>query len=118
MFDEICNNSKIYEIDNFIAFVPNKPHVSREDGGHIVIGSTKKKYASRLDFSPSEAKEVMRITMIVSEAMINGMKKRGINIEKINYQENGNWSYLNEKEPKFHIHLYGRTKNSEIQPLG
>ena len=36
----------------------------------------------------------MRLSMLISEAMIEGMKNRGINIERINYQDNGNWAYL------------------------
>ena len=43
------------------------------------------------------------------------MKNRGINIERINYQDNGNWAYLKGTKPMFHIHLYGRTKESKVQ---
>lgn len=60
----------------------------------------------------------MRLTMLASEAMIKGMKNRGINIERINYQENGNWAFLNNTKPVFHIHLYGRTKESKTQKWG
>lgn len=56
--------------------------------------------------------------MLISEAMINGMKNRSINIERINYQENGNWAYRKGKNPIFHIHLYGRTMNSKTQIWG
>ena len=108
----------IYEAETFIACVPKVPHISREDGGHIWIRSKEKYFASRLDLSPKEAIEVMRLTMLVSEAMIKGMKNRGIDIERINYQENGNWAYIEGTKPIFHIHLYGRTRNSKIQPFG
>ena len=77
----------IYETETFIACVPKVPHISREDGGHIWIRSKKNYFASRLDLSPKEAIEVMRLTMLVSEAMVKGMKNRGIKIERINYQE-------------------------------
>lgn len=108
----------IYETETFKAIVNNKPHISREDGGHIRIKSKEKNFESRFDLSPKEAKEVMRLTMLVGEAMINGMKKRGINIERINYQDNGNWAYLKGSKPSFHIHLYGRVKNCSRQPFG
>lgn len=108
----------IYETRTFKVFVPDKVHISREDGGHLCIMSKEKYFASRLDLSPSEAVEVMRLSMLVSEAMINGMKKRGIDIAKINYQDNGNWAYLRGDKPEFHIHLYGRTINSKIQKWG
>ena len=108
----------IYETKKFKAFINNKPHVSREDGGHIRIKSKEKYFKSRTDLSSDEAKEVMRLTMLIGEAMVSGMQKRGIYIERINYQDNGNWAYLKEEEPSFHIHLYGRVRNSRKQPFG
>ena len=56
--------------------------------------------------------------MLIGEAMISGMANRGINIERINYQDNGNWAYLKGTKPFFHIHLYGRVRNSNRQPFG
>ncbi len=56
----------------------------------------------------------MRLTMLVGEAMKKGIK----DIERINYQENGNWAYQKKEQPVFHIHLYGRTKNSQTQTWG
>jgi diadenosine tetraphosphate (Ap4A) HIT family hydrolase len=108
----------IYQTNNFIVYVPNKPHISREDGGHIVITSVNENYESRLDLSQKEAIELIRLTMLISDAMIIAMKDRNINIDRINYQENGNWAFLRNEKPKFHIHLYGRTKNSKSQKWG
>lgn len=111
-------DSVIYETDNFIVCIPENPHISRTDGGHIWIRSKNKFFSSRLDLNSSEAIEVMRLTMLISEAMINGMNNRNIKIEKINYQENGNWAFQKGKKPIFHIHLYGRTKDSKTQTWG
>ena len=108
----------IYKTKNFVAYVSNKVHISREDGGHIRIKAKEKYFANRLELSPKEAIEVMRLTMLISEAMIKGMKNRGINIERINYQDNGNWAYLKGDKPMFHIHLYGRTRESKVQKWG
>lgn len=72
----------IYETETFIACIPKVPHISREDGGHIWIRSKEKYFASRLDLSPKEAIEVMRLTMLVSEAMIKGMRNRGIDMKE------------------------------------
>ena len=108
----------IYETKTFKVIVNNKPHISREDGGHLRIKSKEKYFESRTDLSPEEAKEVMRLTMLIGEAMINGMKNRGVNIERINYQDNGNWPYLKGNKPSFHIHLYGRVRNCTRQPFG
>ena len=38
-----------------------------------------------------------------------GLKNRGIELGRINYQDNGNW------RQELHIHLYGRAKNSKYQ---
>ena len=112
------NDIIIYETETFMACVPKVPHIPREDGGHIWIRAKEKYFASRLDLSPKEAIEVMRLTMLVSEAMIIGMRNRGVHIERINYQENGNWAYVEGTKPVFHIHLYGRTRDSRTQPFG
>lgn len=116
--NEMLNDNTIYETENFIVCVPKVPHIPREDGGHIWIRPKKKYFCSRLDLNPKEAIEVMRLTMLISEAMIKGMNNRNIKIERINYQENGNWAYLKGNNPVFHIHLYGRTKNSLTQTWG
>lgn len=116
--NKIMKDKMIYQTENFIVCVPYKTHISREDGGHIWIRAKEKYFASRLELSPAEAIEVMRLSMLISEAMIEGMKNRGINIERINYQDNGNWAYLKGTKPMFHIHLYGRTKESKVQIWG
>lgn len=108
----------IYETENFVGAVPIKPDVPRLDGGQIWIRAKEKYFESRTDFQPKIAIEVMRMTMLLGEAMVAGMKNRGIEIERINYQENGNWAYQDGKKPTFHIHLYGRTKNAKTQVFG
>ena len=112
------NETIIYTTQNFKVCVPYKPHISREDGGHIRIKPLYNEYECRLDLPINEAIELMRLTMLVSEAMINGMKRRGISIDRINYQENGNWAFLKNKKPHLHVHLYGRTRDSKVQKWG
>ncbi len=108
----------IYETENFLVHVPKEPHVSREEGGHLYIAAKKENCISRLDFTPQEAKEFIRLSMLLGEAMMRGMAKMGVSIERINYQENGNWAFLNNEEPFFHMHLYGRTKDAKHQKFG
>lgn len=108
----------IYEAGEFIIAVPIKPHIPREDGGHIWIRPKEKYFSDRIVFEPSHAIEVMRLTMLAGEALQKAMRSRGIEIERINYQENGNWSYLEGTKPSFHIHLYGRTRNAKSQKWG
>lgn len=109
------NDIVIYDTENFVVAVPKVPHIPRTDGGHLWIRSKKKYFSSRIELEPKLAIEVMRLTMLVGEAMEKAMKNRDINVEKINYQENGNWAYQKGMNPEFHIHLYGRTKESKTQ---
>lgn len=109
------NDIVIYDTENFVVAVPKVPHIPRTDGGHLWIRSKKKYFSSRIELEPKLAIEVMRLTMLVGEAMEKAMKNRDINVERINYQENGNWAYQKGMNPEFHIHLYGRTKESKTQ---
>lgn len=108
----------IYETENFVVAVPKVPHIPRTDGGHLWIRSKEKYFSSRIELEPKLAIEVMRLTMLVGESMEKAMKNRNINVERINYQENGNWAYQKGMNPEFHIHLYGRTKDSTTQTWG
>lgn len=105
----------IFETVNFTVCVPGMPHIPREEGGHLWIRAKNKQTSCTSELSPKEAVEVVRLTMLTGEAMIAGLKNRGIDIVRINYQENGNWAYKSDKKPVFHIHLYGRTENSKTQ---
>lgn len=111
------NERIVHETEFFKAIAPLKPHVAREDGGHIII-KPKEKCTSRTDLSPQRAKDVMRFTMLLGEAMIAAMKDRGVTIERINYQDNGNWAFHYGRAPSFHVHLYGRVKDSARQQFG
>lgn len=115
---EPFNDISIYETENFAVAVPKVPHIPRTDGGHLWIRAKNRYFNNRTELEPNLAIEVMRLTLLIGEAMQNGMKNRGIIIDRINYQENGNWAYKKEMEPEFHIHLYGRTKKSITQTWG
>ncbi|MEO5564344.1 MAG: hypothetical protein ABIR18_12940, partial [Chitinophagaceae bacterium] len=80
----------IYETINFIVEAPGKPLVTRTDGGHIII-TPKIALVDRTQLSPSLAIELIYLTMLIGEAMTIAMNKRGIDIGRINYQDNGNW---------------------------
>ena len=105
----------IYETANFKVEVVPRPHVSREEGGHLRIKSKEKYFSSRMDFDSNEAKEVMRLSMMAGEALKRAMILRGIPIVRINYMEAGNWAAKSGKPFFFHIHVYGRAKNAKIQ---
>lgn len=109
--------SLIYQTENFIVEAPKKPHVDRDDGGHIKI-SPKERLVDRQDLIPRLAIELMRLTMVVGEAMTKVMNERGVDIGRINYQDNGNWSVFKPEGPYLHIHLYGRAKSAKIHKYG
>lgn len=105
----------VYETKNFKVEVVPKPHVSREEGGHLRIKSKEKYFSSRMDFDSNEAKEVMRLSMMTGEALKRAMTNRGIPIIRINYMEAGNWAVKTGKPFFFHIHVYGRCENAKVQ---
>ena len=110
-------NKEIFQTRNFIIEAPEKPHISRADGGHIWI-LPKVRTSDRTKLSPEQAVELIRLTMVTGEAMAKGLNKRGIDVGRINYQENGNWSVFDQKGPYLHIHLYGRAKSAKVQKYG
>ena len=109
--------SVIYESENFVVTSEEHPLVSREDGGHITI-TPKVRTVDRTMLSPVLAIELMYLTMLVGEAMTIALNHRGIDIGRINYQDNGNWGVFKPEGPFLHVHLYGRAKSAKIQKYG
>lgn len=108
----------IFETENFrIEAWDPKPHIDRNDGGHIAI-LPKVRVEDRTKLSNELAKELMKLTMVVGEAMKIAMNKQGVDIGRINYQENGNWSVFKPGGSYLHVHLYGRAKSAKIQKYG
>lgn len=109
--------SLIYETKNFVVESVDRPHVDRDDGGHIKI-DPKEKLVNIQQLTPKQAIELSRLTIIVGDAMSTVMNKRGIDIGRINYQDNGNWSVFKKEGPYLHIHLYGRAKSAKVHKYG
>ena len=101
----------IFEARHFVLRTLVHPHVSRSDGGHIVI-DPKIALADRTQLSRDQAIELMKLTMVAGEAMKTVLSRKGIDIGRINYQDNGNW------RPELHVHLYGRARTATRQPWG
>lgn len=87
---KIVNSQIIYETGNFYVIAVQHPLVCRKEGGHIEITPVKR-VVDRTILSPDLAIELMYLTMLIGEAMTLGMNNRGIDIGRINYQDNGNW---------------------------
>lgn len=107
----------IYQTQNFTVASAEHPHIIRKDGGHLKI-APKVKMLDRTKLSPKMAIEFIRLTMVVGEAMTVVLNRRGIDIGRINYQDNGNWSVFDPEGSYFHVHLYGRAKSATIQKYG
>jgi diadenosine tetraphosphate (Ap4A) HIT family hydrolase len=107
----------IYQTDNFIVEAPEQSLVTRSDGGHITI-TPKLRLADRTLLSPKLSIELIYLTMLVGEAMTTGLINRGIDIGRINYQDNGNWGVFKPDGPYLHYHLYGRAKSAKIHKYG
>jgi diadenosine tetraphosphate (Ap4A) HIT family hydrolase len=101
----------VFEATHFVIIVPARPHVSRLDGGHLVI-NPKVPVLDRTQLTREQAIELVKLTMVAGAAMQSVLPQRGVDIWRINYQDNGNW------RPELHVHLYGRAKSSTLQPYG
>ena len=107
--------AQIYLTENFIVESHEKPFVSRTDGGHIRIRIIDTSIPDRTHLKPAVAIELMRLTMIVGEAMEKGLNNRGIKVVKINYQDMGNWAFKTGEKPFLHVHVFGRTFDAKDQ---
>lgn len=105
-----------YETENFIVEAHPRPFVSREEGGHIRVRIRDEEIADQTMLSPPQAIELVRLTMIVGQALLYGMNKRGVPVVRINYQEMGNWAAKNNTRPFLHVHIFGRSKEAVAQP--
>jgi diadenosine tetraphosphate (Ap4A) HIT family hydrolase len=101
----------VYKSAHFDIVVPEYPHVTRGDGGHVII-NPKVPVEDRTMLAREQAIELMKLTMVAGEAMKTVLTRRGIPIGRINYQDNGNWRH------ELHVHLYGRSRDATIQPWG
>lgn len=109
---------KIFETDQCIILAHDEPHHHRENGGHVVV-RPKQRYSDRTEMPAELYAEMMRLVRLVGKAVTSVMSKKGISVARINYQDNGNWSYFpaEKKEPHIHIHLYVRSYD-EKHPTG
>lgn len=107
----------VFETTNFIVDAVDEPLIPRTDGGHLAIIPKVRLY-DRTKLSPQLATEFVRLSMLVGEAMSIALNEQGIDIGRINYQDNGNWGVFLPEGPHFHLHLYGRAKSATIFKYG
>jgi diadenosine tetraphosphate (Ap4A) HIT family hydrolase len=101
----------VLESKHFVVLAPEQPHVSRGDGGHLIV-NPRVAVEDRTQLSREQAVELVKLTMVAGEAMKTVLTRSGIDIGRINYQDNGNWRH------ELHVHLYGRARTATVQPWG
>lgn len=102
----------VYEDKYFKVLRPGFPLNCREDGGHLVL-IKKEKVTDRSDMSFQEAIDFMRISMAVGKAMYEVL-----GIERMNYEDLGNWGVDDPGGAKMHLHFFGRAKEEIHQIRG
>lgn len=101
----------IVETNNFTLESHQAAEVSRTDGGHLVI-NPKVAVNDRTELSSELVTEMALLTNIAGRAMKDGLAERGIELGRINYQDNGNW------RSELHVHLYGRAVDATYHIYG
>ncbi len=107
----------IYETANFYIQAAARPFVDRAEGGHIYL-FPKIHLRDRTQLSAALAIEYQKLSMVVGEALVTAMGRRGIEIGIVNYQDMGTWGVFKPEGPSLHMHIYGRAVTATIQKYG
>lgn len=107
----------IFSTQNFDVEVPERPFVSRQDGGHLRIMS-RLKVKDRTELTTEQTIEYALLSEVVGKALELAMTERGIEIGNVNWQEMGNWSVFKPEGITMHMHVFGRAKNAGTQKYG
>ncbi len=102
----------IYEDKFFKVVCPEFPLNCREDGGHLVLVKKEIVY-DRSELSWQEAIDFMRISMMTGQAMYEVL-----NVERMNYEDLGNWGVDKPNGSSMHLHFFGRAKEQLHQVRG
>ena len=102
----------VYEDKYFAVISPELPLNCRDDGGHLIL-IKKEKVSDRSDLTYQEAIDFMRISMAVGRAMYDVL-----GIERMNYEDLGNWGIDEPGGAKMHLHFFGRAKEQIHQIRG
>jgi len=99
----------IYEGKYFVVESAERPLVSREKGGHVVI--TPKRYFEGMEpLTLEEGIEQIDLQKAIGTIMVGVLRKNGVPIKRANQQINMNWN------PQYKIHSFG-TITDEINPI-
>lgn len=107
----------VWSDENFEIRLPNRPHIDRDDGGHLVV-YPKRDVSFRSELPVHEAQALAVLLQALEEAYLFAMRARGLDMVWLNIQDNGNWSLLADKSRHLHVHLYGRCRTEHGQTPG
>jgi len=107
----------IYETKNFYIQAAKRPFIDRAEGGHLYL-FPKVDVRDRTKLSPSLAIEYTKLSMVVGEALVSAMTRRGVTVGIVNYQDMGNWSVFKPEGPTLHMQIYGRATTATVQKYG
>ena len=102
----------VYEDEHFKVVSPPKPLNCKYDGGHLILFK-KNPVTDRSDLTYQEAVNFMRISMAVGKAMYETL-----GIERMNYEDLGNWGIDSPEGAKMHLHFMGRAHKQIHQVRG
>lgn len=98
--------------------VPSRPHIDFIEGGHLFIEPADKSITERCEISTEDLLEMSLATQLLGAAIQEVFPQYGVELYRLNYQDNGNWSFLRGEVPLMHIHIYGRAQNETKQSFG
>jgi len=102
----------VYDDKYFTVVAPELPLNCREDGGHLIL-MKKEAVSDRSELSCQEAIDFIRITMIVGRAMYDVLE-----VERMNYEDLGNWGLDEPGGARMHLHFFGRAREQIHQIRG
>lgn len=102
----------VYADRYFEVIAPTSPLNCRDDGGHLILVK-REPVTDRSDLTLEEAVDFMRISMAVGRAMYETL-----DIERMNYEDLGNWGLDDPGGAKMHLHFFGRARKQVHQIRG
>ncbi len=102
----------VYEDKFFAVISPEFPLNCRDDGGHLVLLKKETVY-DRSEMSAEEAINFIRISMMIGKAMYEVL-----GVERMNYEDLGNWGVDKPLGSHMHLHFFGRGKEQTHQIRG
>src|ERR1700739_596290 len=100
-----------YEDRYFQVLSPALALNCRDGCGHLIL-LKKEQVTDRSDLTYQEAIDFMRISMAVGRAMYDVL-----GIERMNYEDLGNWGLDDPGGAKMHLHFFGRAREHVHQIL-